>query len=86
MEIKCAMEISDTYAPASTSQSYTQDYAAASMEDKDMANGWSFNWASMATKGKESLEARRVESVPVVSVLCVYAAFNRGARRNRPAP
>jgi hypothetical protein len=35
-----------------------------------MPNRWSFNWESMATKGKESLEMRCVESLLVVYV-CV---------------
>jgi len=31
--------------------------------DKGMSNSWSFNWASMATRERESLERRCVESL-----------------------
>jgi hypothetical protein len=31
-----------------------------------MSNGWSFNWAGMATRERESLEMRCVESLLVV--------------------
>lgn len=49
-----------------------------------MLNGWPFDWASMATRDRESLEARGVESLPVVYIPRVYAASNRGARRKSP--
>ena len=71
METKCITEFFPTYAPAITSQPYTQGYSAASVEGiKDLPNGWSFNWASMAMRGRESLEARGVESLPVVYTMC----------------
>jgi hypothetical protein len=36
-----------------------------------MPNSWSFDWASMATRERESLETCCVESLLVVYVLCV---------------
>jgi hypothetical protein len=39
--------------------------------DQGIPNGWLFNWASMATREMESLEARWVESFLVVYALCV---------------
>src|SRR2546423_10289519 len=37
--------------------------------DKGMPNGWSFNWESMATKERENLETRCVDSLLVLYVL-----------------
>jgi hypothetical protein len=39
--------------------------------DQGISNGWSFNWASMAARERESLEARWVESLFIVYALCV---------------
>jgi hypothetical protein len=36
-----------------------------------MPNGWSFNWESMATRERETLEMRCVESLLDVCAMCV---------------
>jgi hypothetical protein len=49
--------------------------------EKGMPNGWSFDWASMATRERESLETCCVESLLVVYVLCVVLLSVIDAKR-----
>ena len=38
-------------------------------------NGWSFNWESMATRERENLEKRCVESFLVVYLCCCFLSM-----------
>ena len=43
-------------------------HRSADVRDKDMPNGWCFNWESMATRERENLETYCVGSLLVVYV------------------
>ena len=54
--------------------------------DQGIPNGWLFNWASMATRERERLEARWVESLLVVYALCVSLLSPIEAPRQSSCP
>jgi hypothetical protein len=54
---------------------------------KVMPNGWSFNWASIAAGGRESLETRCIESLLVRLYVYAYVhALSNECQKTVPPP